>query len=393
MRWARKTAQLTRDAAALKLGLKEAKGTTPGDRLKAIEDGEVEPTRSLLVKMAKVYHRPLLTFYLSRIPKKADRGKDFRTLPAGHSEEADALLDALLRDVQARHGLIRAALEEEEDTTPLAFVGSMTRSDAPAAVADRIRDTIELSIRDFRTARNASEAFKVLRSHTESAGVFVLLAGDLGSHHTTIGLEVFRGYAIADEIAPFVVINHNDDEAAWSFTLVHELAHLWLGQTGVSGDRSHKRVERFCNDVAGEFLLPQAELQEFEMDLAMEPSDLLRAVSDFARPRNISASMVAYKLYKADRINGATWRSLSGQLRSFWQANRARRREAAREQGGGPSYYVLRRHRLGQAMINTVGGLLAEGAISTVKAGRILGVKPRNVAAVLEDSGNAGASS
>ena len=65
--------------------------------------------------------------------------------------------------------------------------------------------------------------------------MFVLLKGDLGNYRTAIDVEVFRGFAIADDIAPFVVINDNDSKAAWSFTLLHELTHLLLGQTGISG--------------------------------------------------------------------------------------------------------------------------------------------------------------
>ena len=71
--------------------------------------------------------------------------------------------------------------------------------------------------------------------------------------------EVFRGAALADDVAPFVVINDNDAVPARAFTLVHELAHIWIGASGVSGplqEISDNMIERFCNDVAGEFLLP-----------------------------------------------------------------------------------------------------------------------------------------
>jgi hypothetical protein len=59
----------------------------------------------------------------------------------------------------------------------------------------------------YRAARDHDEAFGILRDHTEAAGVFVLLLGNLGSHHTNIDLETFRGFALADQEAPFLVIN------------------------------------------------------------------------------------------------------------------------------------------------------------------------------------------
>ena len=94
-----------------------------------------------------------------------------------------------------------------------------------------------------------TQAFALLRSRAENAGVFVLLKGDLGSRHTALPVELFRGFAIADEVAPFVAINDNDSTPAWSFTLLHEMVHLLLGQTGISGARSGTEVEEFCNNV------------------------------------------------------------------------------------------------------------------------------------------------
>ena len=69
--------------------------------------------------------------------------------------------------------------------------------------------------------------------------------GDLGSHHTTIDVKVFRGFALADRFAPFVVINDKDAAEAWSFTLLHELCHLFLGETGVSAAKIDGAIKRF----------------------------------------------------------------------------------------------------------------------------------------------------
>ena len=84
--------------------------------------------------------------------------------------------------------------------------------------------------------------------------------GDLGSYHTELNVEVFRGFALADEFAPFVVINPRDAAAARCFTLLHELVHLWLGEPGISGGDPLDPVEVFCNKVASNFLLPDEEL-------------------------------------------------------------------------------------------------------------------------------------
>lgn len=379
LRWARETAGLTLEEAAIKLNLSEARGVSAVDRLTALESGEHEPTRPMIVKMAKRYRRPLLTFYMSAPPRMGDRGQDFRTLPDGYSTAADALLDALIRDVQARQSMVRAILVEEEEAESLPFIGSANMSDGVSAVLASIRDALQIDRAELRDQPSPLEAFALIRNRVETAGIFVLLIGNLGSYHTTIDLEIFRGFALADDVAPFVVINDQDAHSAWSFTLLHELVHLWLGQTGVSGARAEKTIERFCNDIAGEFLLSDQELAEFKLDDTSGLETAQIQISEFARERNLSSSMVAYKLYRSGAINQEAWEWLREVFRHRWIDGRIRRRKKARDKKGGPDYFTVRRHRVGNALIEFVGRMVASGMITTSKAGKVLGVKAKNV--------------
>ena len=207
LRWARETAGLTLENAVAKLSIKDARGTAAIDRLRALEIGETSPTRAMLSKMAKQYRRPLLTFYLAQPPRRANWGRDFRAPGVDRSRREEALLDALVRNVQARQGLLRSAmLDDDDDIVPLSFVGSATIDTPVDRLVASIRDTLALQLSDFRAERNPDAAFRLLRSHAEQAGVFVLVLGNLGSHHTNLGVEVFRGFALADELAPFVVV-------------------------------------------------------------------------------------------------------------------------------------------------------------------------------------------
>ena len=227
--WARETAGLTHEQAVKKIGIKPAYGIEAVDRLAALEAGTTEPTRPILVKMAKQYRRPLLTFYLSSPPQKGDRGTDFRTLSSDeHSATDDARVDALIREMQARQSMVRAVLEDEDEAEPLAFIGSRSVSDGKMAVLQSLRTLLDIDIETYYRQSDAGEAFALLRQKTEDAGVFVLLQGDLGSYHTAIEAELFRGFVLADDVAPFIVINDNDSRAAWSFTLLHELCICFL---------------------------------------------------------------------------------------------------------------------------------------------------------------------
>lgn len=379
LRWARETAGLEPEIAVKKIGLTKTKALTAVQRLEALEIGDTAPTRALLVRMAKQYRRPLLTFYLSDVPEKGDRGNDYRTLPDGYDPTDDAFLDALIRGIRARQSLLRAALEDEEEADKLPFIGSMTMNDGVPAVAASMRDTVPITLDEFRAADSADEAFKKLRAAVESTGIYVVLAGNLGSYHTAIDLRTFRGFALSDPVAPFIIMNDQDARAAWSFTLLHELTHLWLGQTGVSGGSAELAVEQFCNDVAGEFLLPASDLQQFVLPDADNDEIIADAITVFANDRNISRSMVAYKLYRRQRIQQDVWRRLSTRFREEWLEGREKSRERARSQEGGANYYTVRRHRVGDALVNVVQRMMRAGALTTTKAGTVLDVKPKNV--------------
>jgi Zn-dependent peptidase ImmA (M78 family)/transcriptional regulator with XRE-family HTH domain len=385
--WARETAGLSRDEAVEKLGINDARGVAAVDRLAAIESGAAEPSRPLLLKMARHYRRPLVTFYMSAPPRKGDRGEDFRNVPNRHTS-SEALVDALVRDIRARQSMVRAVLVDDEDAKPLPFIGSMTMSDGAGAVLASIRRTIRLDLAEFRAQVSPEVAFALLRSRVEATGVFVLLIGNLGSHHTAIDVEAFRGFALSDEIAPFIVLNDQDASAAWSFTLIHELAHLWLGTTGVSGAFADAQIERFCNDVAGAFLLPASELSAVGVNRGTDRATAVRLIGDFAEERHLSRSMVAYSLLRAGFLTEGTWRALNGLFEAQWRRSRHARR--GKPEGPGPNYYIVRRHRLGSALLRFVSRNVSEGVLTPTKASKVLGVNPRSVAPLLSTAARSG---
>lgn len=381
LRWARETAGLSLSQAAAVVGIKGSRKGHAVDRLTALEEGKEAPSRALLARMAEKYHRPLLAFYLDAPPAKGDRGEDFRSIP-DRETGAEALVDALLRDVRARQDGVRDILLDDEDNEPLRFIGSMAFHDGAEAVLASIKATLKIDLSEYRRQPSPEKAFALLRSQAEAAGIFVLLLGNLGSHHTAINVEAFRGFALADQIAPFVVINDQDSVTAWSFTLLHELAHLWLGQSGVSGRSSDLRIEQFCNDIAATFLLPADELATLNVSLRTTRAEVAERIDRFASANHVSRSMVAYRLYRASLLTEGNWRALSAIFLASWRKSREAKRERDKD-GTGPSYYVVRRHRLGTALMQTVSRALESGSLTPTRAANILGVKPRSVAPLL----------
>lgn len=388
--WARETAGLSLDQAAEKLGLKDTAKISGSDKLLALEQGEQALTDAQLQKAASVYRRPALAFYLAEPPPKGDRGEDFRTTAGAVSARDNGLLDALMRDVRARQQMLRDVLETEDEAQPLPFVASAKLAEGPGKVAASIRNCLAVTEQEQKRAHGASGLFAHLRAAAERIGIYVLLAGDVGSHHTDISETVFRGFALADDVAPFVVINDNDAAPARAFTLIHELAHIWLGASGVSGPlrwHSENTIEQFCNAVAGEFLLP---IRSMEGVSPFDPDDIPDALVEtqrLAAAWNISQGVVAYRLASEGRITGAVANALFKIFADRWREQKKTREKSADDRG--PSYYVVRRHRLGAALLAVVRRALQSEALTHTRAAKILGVSAASVSSLLQERSRA----
>ncbi len=386
LKWARETAGLSPLEAVRKLGIGAAYGLEPVERLAALESGNAIPTRPMLVKMSKQYRRPLLTFYLSAPPRAGDRGQDFRTLPANVARTDNALVDAVLRDIRVRQSLVRMVLEEEDEAESLAFIGTAEIGETPGALASRMKATLDFDIATYRRSRTMDGAVSYLRGKAEGAGIFVLFVDNLGSYHTEIPVDLFRGFALADEIAPFVAVNANDSKGAQAFTIVHELTHLWLGLTGVSGRSGARRIEQFCNDVAGEFLLPATELTQLSVSEESGLAAAVRLVGDFACAHKVSGTMAAYKLHRSGTFSYEFYEEIARTFRENFLNQRSLGRNSDRRTGSGPAYPVIRRHQAGHALVELLDRMLRAGVLTTTKAGKVLGVSAKNVENVLRVS-------
>lgn len=389
--WARETAGLSVEDAASKLGLNSSTKATATEKLEAYERGDAKPTRNQLLKIASTYRRPLSVFYRLIPPAEGDQGEDFRTLSAAVSNKDTALFKAILRDIRTRQDMVKSILEDDEDFQKRSFVGSMPVTSDTVGAVQLIQQVLGINeYHEFQRKLNSPDKLlSALRQKVEDIGVFVLFVGNLGSHHTNISARVFRGIAIADEIAPFIVINDQDAVPARSFTLIHELVHLFTGSTGVSnapsmvrGETRKTRIERFCNDVASEFLLPEESIADIQpLTSHDQAAETIRSV---ALGANVSESMTAYRFWRANRIDDGVFRQLVATYTTRWSSTEAKSNLVDQSSKSGPSYYTVRRHKLGKALVSLVGRTLKDENLTHTKAALILGVNPGNVETLLK---------
>ena len=382
--WARETSGLSPEEAVKKLDIRAARGVEALDRLDALETGKAAPTQKMLIRMAKCYRRPLVALYLRDIPPKGPDDRDFRRFPEIASRRDAGLVDAVVRDISCRQSIVRASIEAAGEEQPLAYVGSVKPEDGVTAAVDAIKDSLGFDIEKFRAAESPRKSFDYLRSLAESRGMFVILIDNLGSPDTKIKVEMFRGFALVDEVAPFIAVNINNSASAWSFTLAQEIAHVWIGKTQIGSELDERKAEEFCSEVASQFLLPEDEIDDVEVDSGMSEDEIASRISHFAKSRRVGSAMVAHRLHRANAISRVVCENLAERFKKALeeQADAERGRDDGLD--GGPDDYVVGRHRIGKALIDFVDRMMKEEGLSVTKAGKVFGVRALNVHALIE---------
>jgi len=383
--WARKEANLSLSRAAQKAKISEIKKKgsiepiSPSLRLERWENDNGSPSYAQLVKIAKAYRRPILTFFLPTPPKKEVHLVDYRTLGTKEAEinTYEPEFSALVRQSEATQKSIREILNESEKE-PLTFVGSITVESNPIGVAQNIRKILGCDLSNLKI-RTPSGLFSYIREKSEENGIYVILQGNLGSSHTNMGPAVFRGFTISDKLAPFIIINPNDTKTANVFTLVHELCHVWLGDSGVSNWNSlnirdpepTNKNEQFCDRVAADFLVPKSELLK-QWELLTIGYEVDVVINRISRKFKVSPIVIARRLFEFSKITSDVYWNWYNAYQEEWQILKEKQKANKKD---SPSYGIRIRTKLGKALINTVIDAAREGKISELDASLILNVK------------------
>ena len=207
------------------------------------------------------------------------------------------------------------------------------------------------------------------RRRIEQLGVIAVVNGVVGNN-TSRKLDVseFRGFALADAYAPVVFVNGADGKAAQVFTLAHELAHLWLGATGLSDlepvSVRDNTVERWCNRVAAELLVPMDEFRE----LIGASADVRSQLQSLAEHFRVSTQVVLGRFREAGRL---TWDQYLHEM----AVERARVAAIVAERGSGGNYYNTKPVQIGKRFARALVASALEGQTSYTEAFRLLGLK------------------
>ncbi len=261
LQWARERARIKLDEVARRM--KE-----PEESVLLWEHGKDAPTFRQAERLADLLRIPFGYLFLPAPPLEKLPLPDFRTVrgaePALSADLIDVVNDVLVKQEWYRDFLL------EEGTPKLAFVGRFSIRDHATQVAADVRETLKINTALRQGCQTPEEFLRTIVRNAEARGIVVMRSGVVaGNPRRPLSVKDFRGFAISDPVAPVVFINGRDWPKAKLFTLAHELAHIWIAESGISNLNlrepttiGYSTIERFCNQTAAEILIPEIELQD-----------------------------------------------------------------------------------------------------------------------------------
>ncbi len=335
--------------------------------LNAWEEGTEQPTLKQLERFARTTHTPVGYLFLPEPPEESLPLPDFRTM--GDIEIGQASPDLLdtVYQCQQRQDWYRGFARTHQ-LPPVPFIATLTTSADVVDAAHRMRSVLDFEPR--KRGSTWSDALGILRDALDDQGVLVMVNGVVGSDtHRKLNPDEFRGFAMSDDLAPLIFVNGADTKAAQIFTLAHELAHLWLGESAISdadlATTSTNSVERWCNRVAAEFLVPLDGLR----GLLAGPDTLAGEMDRLAREYKVSTLVALRRIFEAGYLTLAQY-----QIAYAEELDRVRTLLEERRSTGGDFYStqpVRVSKRFARALIEST----LEGQTLHRDAFRMLGFK------------------
>lgn len=368
LKWARESARMTEEIAA-------AKVSVPIEKLKEWEEGTTQPTIRQAQTLAKAYKRPFALFFLPDIPRDFQPLQDFRKLGSKSLTTSSVFI---IREIQQKQAWISDVYSDNQEEK-LPFVGRFNINDNPQKVANDILQTLNINPSFYKSDNPIKEWIDA----AETNGIFISRTSFIHSR-LKLDSEELQGFAISDPHAPFIFVNSEDWNAPQLFTLVHELAHIWIAETGISNevepnlkqkDRFHP-VELFCNEVAANALMPKEIILDFDTSLFQSSKDIFK----IAKQLGVSSFALLVRALNLNIISVTTYQDLKKQAdKDFAEYLRREAEKKAKqkekEKPGGPNYFFLQLNRNSRLFTQTVLDAFRGGYIESTLASNLLNVQ------------------
>lgn len=365
MRWARQSIGLSVSDVALRM-------KRPIDDIESWETGNASPSYSQLEKLAyQIYKRPLAVFFLPAPPEEVSPAQEFRTLPAEDLQTLAADTHLHIRRAHAYQLALRELFGTRNPSEHCIWQKlSLSRANSVVEQAAAVRNYLGIILEDQVRWQDEDHALKKWRKAIEDKGIFIFKESFLQKD--------ISGFCLVDSQFQVVYLNNSTTKTRQTFSLLHELAHLLLSVNGLSKfdqryierlPNQEKQIERFCNAIAAEILIPSP---DFQMQAKQFPADIERTseqqFSDFAARYGVSREAVLRRFLDQDRVSIAFYE----QKAKAWAAQQ--------KKGSGGDWYASQNAYLSDRFAKEVVSRHYKNQLTIEQAADLLGIKPKNFA-------------
>ncbi len=335
-----------------------------------------ELTFAQIKKFAEQAKVPFGFLFLPTPPEKftpASNLVDFRTVKNNEPLSDDFL--EIFKDVEHKQSWYKDYLISI-DAPKLDFVGKYKNkfSSSNTVIANDIRQELKLN-EITNHIGNAEDYYNELVKHCENAGILVFKNSIVVNNtHKPLSSDEFRGFVIADEYAPAIFINGQDTKYANIFTLAHELAHVWLGESGISDvdTNSSNQHEIKCNAIAAEVLVPN---NTFLEKWNANNQDIRAKIATLNNTFKVSELVIARIALTNGKINRDNYSNIQADVIKKWRDSKAKQRESS----GGPLPEYMVPIKNSRKVTRTVLSLLKGDQLSPSEASILLNVNAAKV--------------
>jgi Zn-dependent peptidase ImmA (M78 family)/DNA-binding XRE family transcriptional regulator len=365
--WARRRSQLSQSVLAKKL-------STSAETLNKWEMGQKAPTIRQAQAIAAKTHIPLGYLYLNEPPIERLDLPDLRTVNGiqPNSPSSELLeLAALMRERVSWY----AEYLRDQGLTSNNCVGRRSSTEDVNQIVNDIRRTLAISQGDY--SADQDKYLRLLIKKIEQAGILVMKQATIRNHRH-LSVSEFRGFAISDPVAPLIFINFADVSCARLFTLIHELAHIWLGQSGISDAHpdTDKAIEIKCNAIAAQFLVPE---DQFLSSWQNERS-WMENILQLRRQFRTSRWVIARRAESLGKITLPQYREYTAELRAEYVE-----RDKNRKDGG--DFYITKKSQISKPFSKAIVSEALSGKLLLREAGQLLDMRPPHVMKYAQELG------
>lgn len=349
--------------------------------------GTKKPTFKKIEEISRKTHIPFGYFFLNSPPEENISLVDFRTIDSEHMQNPSRNLIDTINAMQRVQDWM-ANYYQENGYDPLPYVGCCNLKESYEAIAEDIRSKLGITKEWFKLCKDSSDAFRFLRSHISALRILVIKNGIVGNNTSRkLNLNEFRAFTLIDEYAPLIFINSNDTENSKLFSLLHELAHVWLGKNSLynepyASQENISRLEQICNAISAEILAPDKLF--IEQWKAHNKHDLY-ALGEMSKYFRCSRFVIIRKALENGLISreefSKTLLVLQGEYHRWQQDKKAKG-------DGGGNFYKTLATRWDRTFINALDEMTRSGSTQYTEAYRLTGTQSSSFSKLIQEINN-----